>query len=58
MLRLAISTPPYLLPESRDGYESRLKRYQAGEPLAARQETAEQADGQTNEKEVTAEEEK
>jgi len=38
-----------LLPEdtsakSRNGYESRLKQYQAGEPLAARQETAGEAD--------------
>jgi tetratricopeptide (TPR) repeat protein len=37
-----------LLPESRAGFESRLKRYQAGESLASHQETAEEADGQTN----------
>jgi serine/threonine-protein kinase len=47
-----------LLPESRAGYESRLKRYQAGKPLAAHQETAEQADGQINEKEIVPEKKK
>ncbi|MBN2181175.1 MAG: tetratricopeptide repeat protein [Sedimentisphaerales bacterium] len=47
-----------LLPESRAGYESRLKRYQAGESLAARQETAGKADGQTDEKKVVPEEKK
>jgi len=52
-----------LLPEdtpakSRAGFESRLKRYQAGKPLAARQERAGEADGQTNEKEIRAQEEK